>query len=342
MRSGMLGILMLIVTSATLVVQAGAPTHVHGSATVGDDVDLHALCEELARDCWDLDLTEFGMTPVSSELPPLPEGTLVERAGGGGVDVQASLLGERVHVHGDLHYSLSTGYHADPHDGDHPVVPCGDANGHCPDLRVRAEDMALSAHLSTETFTDDHCAVLEESTQPGERRLLRFAFESPNDGLGALVIGDPDDHPEWFQWGDCHGHWHFREYADYRLWDPAGYAAWKTIRSAYPHLEPGQVLDAFPELRDHFRAGHKQGFCVKDMVPPPVFLGRGPFNSCEDMQGISPGWADRYHAGLDGQWVDVTDLEPGAYVLEAEVNPERFFAESSYSNNDSAWVVAIV
>jgi hypothetical protein len=39
-------------------------------------------------------------------------------------------------------------------------------------------------------------------------------------------------------------------------------------------------------------------------------------------QGITAGWGDRYGADLDGQWVDVTGVAPGAYTLIITVNPE--------------------
>lgn len=49
----------------------------------------------------------------------------------------------------------------------------------------------------------------------------------------------------------------------------------------------------------------------------------------------------RGRPALDGQWIDVTGLAPGYYVLEAEVNAERFFEESSYENNAAANVVEV-
>jgi len=51
-------------------------------------------------------------------------------------------------------------------------------------------------------------------------------------------------------------------------------------------------------------------------------------------------WADIYEAGLfgsiDGQWIDVTGLADGDYVLENESNANRLITEADYSNNSSA------
>lgn len=43
--------------------------------------------------------------------------------------------------------------------------------------------------------------------------------------------------------------------------------------------------------------------------------------------------ADNYESGLDCQWIDITDLQPGHYKLRAAVNIHRSLAEVSYDNN---------
>ena len=58
-------------------------------------------------------------------------------------------------------------------------------------------------------------------------------------------------------------------------------------------------------------------------------------------QGISAGWADDYNAAIDCQWVDITDVTPGNYVLAIEVNPERSLYETSYRNNVARLEVVI-
>lgn len=220
-------------------------------------------------------------------------------------------------------------------------VPCGTTLGAarlCPDLVVDGLELGESV-VETQTFDATHCAVLEGAASEGERRLLRFTFTSPNVGLADLVIGHPGAHPEWFEWGACHRHWHFREYADYRLWTTDAYAAWLAARAERPGASAAEVLAAEPALRDGFVAGHKQGFCVMDTTPPAPGL-PARYSSCLN-QGLSVGWADTYHMMLEGQWIDVTGLPPGYYVLEAEVNAERLFEESDYANNAAANVVQV-
>ena len=43
--------------------------------------------------------------------------------------------------------------------------------------------------------------------------------------------------------------------------------------------------------------------------------------------------SDYYGADLDCQWIDVTDLPPGKYILRVEVNSARELPEETFENN---------
>ena len=185
--------------------------------------------------------------------------------------------------------------------------------------------------------------------QPGERTLIKFVFTTPNLGPGDLVVGSPNDHPEWFEYSECHGHYHFREYADYRLWTPADYRKWDTFRNANPDLDSAASLAAsgLTPIR-----GDKAGFCIIDVVPydnvPAKYLDCGGTVTVEGQtthipgtQGITAGWADEYYHTLDGQWIDITGIKAGNYVLEAEVNAERLYKEVRYDNNRQTFPITI-
>jgi len=140
----------------------------------------------------------------------------------------------------------------------------------------------------------------------GMRRLLHFSVETPNIGDGDLILGDPTTSPD-FSLSGCHNHYHFNGYADYRLVDGDG----------------GEVA-----------GGRKQAFCLVDThrYLDEEGVSFAPVYDCS-FQGIQRGWSDIYHTRLPCQFIDITDLAPGPYTLEIEINQEGTIAESSTDNN---------
>ena len=58
-------------------------------------------------------------------------------------------------------------------------------------------------------------------------------------------------------------------------------------------------------------------------------------------QGISPGYGDDYDPGLEDQFVDVTNVPPGRYLLVHRTNPERSIEEASYENNAASVLIQL-
>lgn len=215
----------------------------------------------------------------------------------------------------------------------------------CPDLIVDPQAMSDWV-VKTATFQNNSCAVIEGEVAAGKRRLLRFSTATPNKGPGALIVGNPNNHPELFDFNTCHGHPHFKEYADYRLWKLADYTNWRALRDDRTNsgVLSRDLINTLP-AGSNFVEGAKRGFCVVDNSGPysfPDVTAADPrtFTSCSN-QGISVGWADRYSSRLDGQWIDVTNVTEGTYILEVEVNAERLFVETEYLDNSAAITVQV-
>jgi hypothetical protein len=187
--------------------------------------------------------------------------------------------------------------------------------GSLPDLGVDEEDQRGSVMIEWRDFGADHCAWVERCIDaPGRRKLLRFNTTTPNYGPGDVFVGDPGRNPRAV-FSTCHNHFHVQDYADYRLLDMGG---------------------------NLVARGHKQAFCLIDLWKLPGQGGdRNPTYVDCGFQGVSAGWADVYHRGLDCQWIDITSVPSGRYVLEVIVNPARTITEHNYSNNTARTEVVI-
>jgi hypothetical protein len=188
----------------------------------------------------------------------------------------------------------------------------------CPDLIVDQNDLENSTVIVQQIFTQDDCALVEQCIGgPGLRTLLKFDTGTVNVGNADLVLGSPVNNA-CFQWSDCHMHYHFQNYATYKLYDDAQ----ATVMAV----------------------GRKQAFCLEDVVswsravpPPPVPA--DPF-TCTN-QGLHVGYEDVYPSDLPCQWIDITDVASGTYWLVVEVNATHEVSESDYTNNTAKVQITI-
>src|SRR5262245_48525955 len=84
-------------------------------------------------------------------------------------------------------------------------IACSDPQG-CPDLISSPWFLKAALTLDTRQFKPSSCAVHEYAIKPGKRRLLRMNVSIANVGAGALIVGGPGEHPELFDFDDCHNH----------------------------------------------------------------------------------------------------------------------------------------
>lgn len=208
-----------------------------------------------------------------------------------------------------------------------------------PDLVPLAEDFGQPP---TQPIATDS-VWLDTSTLPGSD-LLRFASATANLGTGPLHM-IPESSPS----GQRAQTWQ-------RVWtDDGSYADHRTGEFVFHESHDHFHLEAFEQYRllttagQVIRTGEKVSFCLIDSLPAldsAQTLGQGIFLNviCEnagDQQALNPGWADYYGAGLPDQWIDVTGVEPGDYLVEIVVDPENLLIESDESNNRATFPVTL-
>jgi len=191
-------------------------------------------------------------------------------------------------------------------------------DGPCADLTVDQSDLLASIVISDRTFQQSDCAIAEGCiTATGTRTLLRFDTGTVNSGTADVVIGDTTQNA-CFTFSQCHQHYHFRGVGHYTLYQSDGVTVAAT--------------------------GHKQGFCLED-VEPTSDLSPPPASqimkySCTN-QGLQVGWEDIYPNDIDCQWIDITGVPPGNYILSVVINAGHEVPESNYDNNEARVPVTV-
>lgn len=218
------------------------------------------------------------------------------------------------------------------------------------DLIVDPKSTENHWRVKNEVISEGLCSAIEGGVTPGNRRLLRFTVTTPNQGDADNFIGNPREHfaanDGLFELDTCHGHFHFKNYATYKLIDATTGKVWRSAKRGFCMLDTDPYL---PSLRDAPRNYWSCGTQTRD-----------------GFQGISKGWNDTYIWFLGGQYfvLDGGDgQEPvpaGRYYIEIEVNPAyapgkkgcprvtdpatglcHQFAESNYANNTTRVLVYI-
>ena len=175
-----------------------------------------------------------------------------------------------------------------------------------PDLKVNRRLLKTSMVVERDRFSQSDCDYVEGCLRSaGRKKLLRLDVGMVNIGRNDLVIGTPESRPGLFEWSPCHEHYHMKTMVRYRLLN----------------LNYSQVL-----------TGRKQAFCLRDNYPFTSWAGASKGFDCT-FQGITAGWQDVYDKSLDCQYLDITGVPRGSYLLEVEINPLRVFREVSYANN---------
>jgi len=176
-------------------------------------------------------------------------------------------------------------------------------------LDITAVDPYVDEDVS---FAASSCA-LEHGCVGGQfnRRLLHFTSNIMSLGRAPYNPPNPPEQYPWlYEWNACHGHYHTKDALLYRLLQA-----------------PNRSIALL---------GQKKTYCMEDSTQLTFFNAPNVFctgNTTCAQQGLSIGWFDQYGPTLDCQWIDITDLPPGNYILQQCVNPHRQFQEAMFDNN---------
>ncbi|HLZ09264.1 MAG TPA: lysyl oxidase family protein, partial [Chloroflexota bacterium] len=197
----------------------------------------------------------------------------------------------------------------------------------------------------------------------GAKTCLRFDATMPNVGEGEVQARfafphDPNDTSQnVFQrvfYSDGQDHFADTLIGQYTS-DPIATAQSQLPFEFFQHYALTQLWAS--DAHGHFvgqtpvRSAKKSSFCVEDEKLDNVKWGENgvaarkyfaPYclfptvtegNFDYAIQGLSIGWQDLYEFYLPGQYIEVSGLPDGSYILSTTVNPDRVFLESDYKDN---------
>jgi Lysyl oxidase len=192
------------------------------------------------------------------------------------------------------------------------------------EIRRASKGRVVLAFASAVENVGDGSLLVRGVRRPGERtmraaQLVERSGGSPlvREGIGTLrfVPGG-------------HNHWHFAGFERFELRDPS----------------TGQRV-----ARDN-----KTGFCLGDRFPAkPAVRGaskapkinhncsRGLPGTRRILMGIAPGWGDDYAAYLEDQFVEITDVPAGRYVLVHRADPEKRLAVADRSDDVASALIEL-
>jgi hypothetical protein len=177
--------------------------------------------------------------------------------------------------------------------------------------------------------------TVPKGTKPPTRDAFQRVFRSDGSASDVLV-GEVELH-------GTHGHYHFTSFGLSSLWT-ADSSGRKTASQPLRIREPRRAFRT-----NLVREARKTSFCMADVeldgqtqqgaaqftYDPLACLTPAESDGTTDLfvQGLSRGWIDVYEWYLPDQYVEVSGVPDGDYILQTVADPDGLLHESSKRNN---------
>jgi hypothetical protein len=145
----------------------------------------------------------------------------------------------------------------------------------------------------------------------------QYFYDSAGNQTGYAQVGTM----EWDD-RDGHTHWHFTDFAQYRLLDENKQLAVRSGKEAFCLANTDAVDYTLPKA--NWRPGNTD-----------LHTACGDLSSLAVREVLDVGSGDTYAQYLPGQSFDITDLPNGIYYIEVSANPDHRLYEQDLNNNIS-------
>ncbi|GAA3047121.1 lysyl oxidase family protein [Streptomyces roseofulvus] len=265
-----------------------------------------------------------GHGPLKAAPPALPWAVKVQQAGRAGIQAAGDATGQ---TDGSRKAPALTPRAARPTGT--PSVP----NVPKPDLRsLPAYGITISDGAGQGTPGKDYLAFSANVWNAGPAQLVVDGFRSPGkakmdayqyfyDAQGKQVGYTPTGTMEWDP-RPGHVHWHFTDFASYRLLKADKKEAVRSGKEAFCLANTDAVDYTVKNANWHPNNTDLSTAC-------------GQENSISVREVLDVGSGDTYTQDLPGQSFDITDLPNGTYYIQVLANPAKRLKETNLDNNSA-------
>jgi hypothetical protein len=161
--------------------------------------------------------------------------------------------------------------------------------------------------------------VVDGFRRPGTGLMdaYQYFYDPAGNEVGSTAAGTM----EWDA-RDGHLHWHFTDFAQYRLLNADRTLAVRSGKEAFCLYNSDAVDDTLPNAKWRPSNTDLASSC-------------GLSSAVAVREVLDIGHGDTYHQWLPGQSFDITDVPNGTYYIEVLANPSNLLTELSTANNSS-------